>query len=87
MGSAGAVIVKPDRDLVLSLNTAARGKIYTVLGRFEENEHQSQPFTFRPDLLDERFEKSKVSKPTIDGFKRLLYQHGNVCSSPTPLRT
>lgn len=73
---ADGVAVTPDRDLILSLGSKARGTIYPVLGHFRENPHQAQPFPFRPEFLDERLERSGLSQATISGFKRLLYPKG-----------
>lgn len=73
-----ATTLLPDRDLMLSLSTNARKAIYDVLVNWPENEAQTQPFVFRPELLNERLEKSRLTSETIAGFRRLLYPRGPV---------
>lgn len=74
----GVTVVHPPTSLILSLSQESRQKIYAVLVRFEENVAQTQPFTFRAELLDERFEKSGLQQPVIDGFRNLLYPQAGV---------
>ena len=74
---ADATAVIPDRDLVLGMSPKARQGVYAVLARTKENIHQTQPFSFRPELLDERLEDSGLSRKTLDGLKKLLYPQGN----------
>jgi hypothetical protein len=67
------VWVTPPEDLLFDLSQPVRMKIYNSLAVFEENEPYRTPFTYRPELLDERIEASGLQPETIDLFRRLLY--------------
>jgi len=74
----GSVKVSPSREVLLGLSKAARQKIYPVLARFPENLPQVQPFSFRPEFLEERLEQSGLKQQTIEAFKNPLYPVGSL---------
>ena len=69
-------IVVVDRDFVFGLGSSERGRIYTALSHFEQNDPQANPFRFRGDAADEWFRDSGLPEKTVTLVKQLLYRRG-----------
>lgn len=69
--TAKGILLKPRRELVLSLSPAARSAIYKALAQFPENPEQEQAFTIPINELDQQFRG--LAPETTALVKTLLY--------------
>ncbi|MBA4148160.1 MAG: hypothetical protein H0X66_08590 [Verrucomicrobia bacterium] len=70
--------IRVEDKLVRSLSPHSRSAIYNALARFPENIDQYAPNLYRPERIDDRLEKGRLSPETIRQFKELLYPAGNM---------
>lgn len=79
------VVVLPSDELILGLNQKARTQIYSVLASNQDNEFHCWPFAYRPQGVEEWFQRSGLSAPTLALTRSLLYAHGaTLCFSDLP---
>jgi hypothetical protein len=71
-----AIVITPDRDLILGLSTAARAKIYGALSAFPENISQQNPYRLRSDAVDGWLEDADLPADVIALTRKLFYQRG-----------
>jgi len=76
--SGGNTIIEPDTELVFSLDSLARSKLYNVLAQFNSDEFMRFPFVFRTNAFEERFGGGKVDEKTKALLKKLIYRRGNI---------
>lgn len=77
LGRADAIVVKPDRDFIINLNSASRAKIYAALGEFPENDQQLSPYRLHVSAAGEWLQDTGISADAMELTKRLMYQRGN----------
>ena len=79
-----AIQVPP--DIILSLNTPAREKIYAVLAQSPANPAHATPFRCSPDLFDGLMASSDLSPAEVQKVKSLTWSNeGAVCFSDLDL--
>ncbi len=76
--TTNGIWVMPGETFVLDLSPEIRVKLYTLLATFEENGFIATPFVFRPDMLKERFNYSRITEKTVALVKSLLYSKGSL---------
>jgi hypothetical protein len=72
------IVVRPSDEMVWSLSTASRAKIYAALASSPENLNQFTAFSYRPARLADRFRYSGLHDSSIKMFKDLLYPQGSI---------
>jgi hypothetical protein len=78
--------VFPSDDLLLSLTSEVRGKLYGRLSANAANHYMAQPYRILEGGLDEKFRDSGVDRGTVDLVRKLLYPRGkNLCFSDVEL--
>jgi hypothetical protein len=75
--SPGRVTVTPDPAVILGLTPPVRAALYAVLARHPENV-QNGAMAFNPRDLEQRLAGSGLAPASVDLFRRLLYQRGEV---------
>jgi len=70
------VIVAPEREFLLNLDSNTRGRLYPVLGQFPENHLQAHPYRFRANAMEEWFADSGLSDHTVQLIKKMFYFRG-----------
>lgn len=76
--TAANTTVAPDNDLVTSLASQTRAKLYHELGHSPENQHMRFPFCFSGNSFEEAFATNKVN-PTVTALvRKLMYPRGNL---------
>lgn len=73
-------VVHPSEDLVLSLSSASREKIYWALAQCQSNYSQCFPFRFAPNRFEERFVNSGLAAQTISFVRSLCYTNDGLLS-------
>jgi hypothetical protein len=73
---ADAIVIRPDRDLIVGLSTTARAKIYGALSAFPENISQQNPYRLRSDAVDGWLEDAQLPADVIALTRQLFYQRG-----------
>lgn len=73
----GGILVRPDRDLVLSLSPEAREKIYAVLESSQRNDWHKSPLVRRAELADYWLSTKNFSPHVVSLIKRLSYRRGD----------
>jgi hypothetical protein len=71
-----AIVIHPDRDVILGLSPTQRAKIYSALAEFPENTAQYNPFRLRSALAADWLAETGVSDEAVALTKRLLYPRG-----------
>jgi hypothetical protein len=78
-------IVRPDAELVTSLSSEMRAKLYQELASFPQNHYMREPFTFAAESFESALKAGGVEEPVVSLIKRLSYPRGNrVCFSDLP---
>lgn len=75
--SGGNTVIAPDDELILSLTSQTRAKLYNFLAQFNADEFMRFPFVFRSGSFDERFGGGKLDDATVKLLKQLIYRRGN----------
>ena len=76
--SASSLSIRPDDDLLLSLDSQTRGRLYSELSRYSENYYMANPFHVKEESLDKLLTEQSLPEETITLFKKLLYSRGNL---------
>lgn len=83
--SPHAIVLFPPAEVVVSLNSDTRQKLYAVLGANPENALHATPFRFRADGFDDWFAGCSVPEKKIELVRQLTYQHdGSLCFADAP---
>jgi hypothetical protein len=78
MSVAGAdTVIKPDEELVFSLQAETRAKLYAVLAHSGANQFMHFPFCFVGRHFEEKFADGQVREPVVAALKKLLYPRGD----------
>ena len=75
-----AIRVVPPSEVVLSLSSETRRRLYEVLGRSPDNPFHANPFRFRKDGFDEWFAECGLNEEKVALVRKLTYtQQDNLC--------
>ncbi|MGZ4961960.1 MAG: hypothetical protein ACXWC8_05330 [Limisphaerales bacterium] len=77
---AGSCTIHPSPELLFSLSSSAREKIYGVLGQCSSNYAQCFPFRFAPKRFEERFANSGLAAETVKLVRNLCYTNEGLMS-------
>lgn len=69
-------ILSPSTELVLSLGETVRLKLYTVLGRYSQNEAEAAPFRFSGATVSDWLDDAKVDPDVVKMVRTLIYHQG-----------
>ena len=78
LSTASNTVVLPDDDLVFSLSSPVRAKLYDELGRFAANPLMQSPISFRGPSFDAWVGNGKLNAGTYSQLKKLVYYRGDV---------
>ena len=78
MISASSISIRPDDDLLLSLEPQTRSKLYAELSRMPENYYMANPFHVKEDSLDKLLREQALPDETVSLFEKLLYTRGDL---------
>jgi hypothetical protein len=70
------IYLKPSTETVLSLSPDTRGKLYSVLGQFDENAAQAQPFSWSEKSANLFCASADVAASTRVLVRKLCYRRG-----------
>ena len=73
---ADAILIHPDRSLVVGLSPAARARIYSSLGDFPENFSQFNPYRLRSSAAGGWLDNADLPAEAVALTKRMFYQRG-----------
>lgn len=76
--SGSRTTVNVDGDLTLDISSAARSRLYSVLGHNPANQNMRFPLTYSGTFFEECFATNKVSPAITDMVKKLLYARGKL---------
>lgn len=74
----GFVTTPPDK-LLWSFTSEMRGKLYPLIGKYNENTMYSEPVSFNSENPEEWFYKSDLSPELIKKLKALVYLKNGIC--------
>jgi hypothetical protein len=78
--TASNCVVRPPEDLVASLSSTAREKIYGALALCQSNYAQCFPFRFPPNRFEQRFANSGISANGMQVVRSLCYTNNGLLS-------
>jgi hypothetical protein len=70
-------VVSPPDELVLSLSSETRAKLYAELAHYLSNEIIHFPYCFPENAFEARFDKGGISAATYSLLKQMLYPRGD----------
>ncbi len=76
----GAIRLSPPAEIVLSLSSIVRQKLYETLAKYPDNASQARPFRFRADGFESWLADSGLTRDKIEMVRSMTYpQQGNLC--------
>jgi hypothetical protein len=74
----GGFRLLPPPEIVVSLNSAAREKLYSYLAQFPENVPQRMPFQFRADGFNQWFDECGLVADKLEIVRKLTYRRKEI---------